>query len=85
MIHVFIWLVVGGLLGWLASIVMGTDPEQNIQTDLAVGVGGAVIVGLIYADGSINRAVTLESVVWSFAGAIALLAIVNLVRKGRIR
>ena len=85
MLYIVVWLVVGGLVGWLASMVMRTDAQQNIPMDISVGVLGAFLVGLVHADGSINRAITLESILWSLLGAIALLAAVNLVRKGRIR
>ena len=85
MLTIFIWLVVGGLIGWLASVVMRTNKDQGIQFDVVVGVGGALLAGFINSGWSINREITIESVLWSFAGAIVLLAIVNLVRKGRIR
>ena len=85
MLTVFLWLLVGGLIGWFASIVMRTNQEQGWQLDVVVGVAGALLVGFVRAEGSINRAITLESVLWSFAGAILLLALVNLLRKGRIR
>ncbi len=85
MLTVFIWLLVGGLIGWLASLVMRTDKEQGIHLDIVVGVGGALLVGFIKSGWSINRDITLESVLWSFGGAIVLLAVVNLVRKGRVR
>lgn len=85
MLTIFIWLVVGGLIGSLASVVMRTNKNQGIQFDVVVGVGGALLAGFINSGWSINREITIESVLWSFAGAIVLLAIVNLVRKGRIR
>ena len=85
MLYIIVWLVVGGLVGWLASIVMRTDAQQSIPMDISVGVLGAFAVGLVHAEGSINRTITLASVLWSLLGAIALLAAVNLVRKGRIR
>lgn len=85
MLTIFLWLLVGGVVGWLASIIMGTDAEQDIRLDIVVGVGGALLAGLIRSEGSINRAITLESILWSLVGAVALLALVNLVRKGRLR
>ena len=85
MLTIIVWLVVSGLIGWLASVVMHTDKDQEIQLDLVVGVGGALLAGFINSGWSINRTITLESALWSFAGAIVLLAVVNLVRKGRFR
>ena len=79
-----IWLVVGGVVGWLASLVMRTDAQQGIILNIIVGIVGAVIAGLIFG-GSINQAVTLESFLYSLLGAIILLAIVNLVRRGSVR
>ena len=85
MLTIIVWLVVSGLIGWLASVVMHTDKDQEIQLDLVVGVGGALLAGFINSGWSINRTITLESALWSLVGAIVLLAFVNLVRKGRIR
>jgi uncharacterized membrane protein YeaQ/YmgE (transglycosylase-associated protein family) len=85
MLYILVWLTLGGLVGWLASIVMRTNAQQNIPMDISIGVLGAFVVGLVHAEGSINRTITAGSVLWSLLGAIALLAAVNLVRKGRIR
>jgi uncharacterized membrane protein YeaQ/YmgE (transglycosylase-associated protein family) len=85
MLIVILWVVVSGLIGWLASVVMRTNKDQGIQLDVVVGVGGALLAGFINSGWSINRVITLESALWSFAGAIVLLGIVNLLRKGRIR
>lgn len=79
-----IWLVIGGVVGWLASIVMRTDAQQGIILNIVVGIVGAFIGGLLFG-GSINQAVTLYSFLTSLVGAIILLAIVNLVRRGSVR
>lgn len=85
-----IWLVIGGVLGWLASIVMRTDAQQGILLNIIVGIVGALLGGFLlsplfgaedFTDGGIN----LTSLLVSFLGAIILLAIVNLVRRGRVR
>ena len=81
-----IWLVVGGVVGWLASIIMRTDGQQGIFLNIIVGIVGAFIGGLILSGGSINNApLTLTSFIVSLLGAIVLLAIVNLVRRGSVR
>jgi uncharacterized membrane protein YeaQ/YmgE (transglycosylase-associated protein family) len=81
-----LWLIVGGVIGWLASIIMRTDGQQGIFLNIVVGIVGAFIGGLIFSGGSINRApLTLTSFLVSLVGAIILLAIVNLVRRGSIR
>ena len=78
-------LIVGGILGWLASIVMRTDAQQGILLNIVVGIIGAFIGGLLIGGGSINNAITLYSFLVSLLGAIILLAIVNLVRRGSVR
>ena len=40
-----IWLVVGGLIGWLASIIMRTDAQQGIILNIVVGIVGAILGG----------------------------------------
>jgi uncharacterized membrane protein YeaQ/YmgE (transglycosylase-associated protein family) len=81
-----LWLIIGGIIGWLASIVMRTDAQQGIILNVVVGIVGAFIGGLILTGGSINSApLTLYSFLVSLLGAIILLAIVNLVRRGSIR
>lgn len=86
MINLIIWLVIGGIIGWLASIIMRTDAQQGIFLNIVVGVVGAFIGGLIISGGSINNApLNITSFLVSLVGAIILLAIVNLVRRGRVR
>ncbi len=85
MIGIIIWLVVGGVVGWLASLVMRTDGQQGILLNIVVGIVGAFLAGLLLGGGSINEAITLESFLYSLLGAIVLLAIVNLIRRGSVR
>ena len=81
-----LWLVIGGVIGWLASIIMRTDGQQGIILNIVVGIVGAFIAGLIFSGGSINNApLTVYSFLVSLVGAIILLAIVNLVRRGSVR
>lgn len=81
-----LWLIVGGVIGWLASLVMRTDAQQGIILNIVVGIIGAFIGGLIFSGGSINSApLTVTSFLVSLLGAIILLAIVNLVRRGTVR
>ncbi|GGE84363.1 MULTISPECIES: GlsB/YeaQ/YmgE family stress response membrane protein [Sphingomonas] len=80
------WLIVGGVIGWLASIIMRTDAQQGILLNIVVGIVGAFIGGLIITGGSINNApLNLTTFLVSLLGAIILLAIVNLFRRGRVR
>ncbi|QHL89982.1 GlsB/YeaQ/YmgE family stress response membrane protein [Sphingomonas changnyeongensis] len=84
--NLILWLVIGGVIGWLASIVMRTDAQQGILLNIVVGIVGAFIAGLVVAGGTINsNDFSLSSLIVSFLGAVALLAIVNLVRHGSVR
>lgn len=80
-----VWLVVGGVIGWLASLVMRTDAQQGILLNIVVGIVGAFIGGLLFAGGSINNGISVASFVVSLVGAIILLGIVNLLRRGAVR
>ena len=81
-----VWLIIGGVIGWLASIIMRTDAQQGIFLNIVVGIVGAFIGGLIISGGSINNApLNVTSFIVSLLGAVVLLAIVNLVRRGRVR
>lgn len=88
--NLIIWLVVGGVLGWLASLVMRTDAQQGIFLNIVVGIVGALIAGFLIAPlfgtGTINsNDFSLSGLLVSFVGAIVLLAIVNLFRRGSAR
>ncbi|MDF7776178.1 GlsB/YeaQ/YmgE family stress response membrane protein [Sphingomonas sp. AOB5] len=85
MVGLIIWLVIGGVVGWLASIIMRTDGQQGIFLNIVVGVVGAFIAGALFG-GSINQTPTNPmAFIVSLLGAIILLAIVNLVRRGAVR
>ena len=90
MINFILWLVVGGVIGWLASIVMKTDAQQGIVLNVVVGIVGAAIGGWflspLLGTPTINQNnLSISSLVVSLLGAIILLAIVNLVRRGTAR
>jgi len=83
---IIIWLVIGGIVGWLASLIMRTDAQQGILLNIVVGIVGAFIGGLIFSGGTINNApLNITSFLVSLVGAVVLLAIVNLFRRGSIR
>lgn len=88
--NVIFWLIVGGLVGWVASKLMNTDAQQGIFLNIVVGIVGAVIGGWVISPlvgvPTINQdAFSLGAFVVSLGGAIILLAIVNLIRRGRAR
>jgi len=81
-----IGLIVGGIVGWLASLIMRTDAQQGVLMNIVVGIVGAVIASLIVGGGTINSdPMDLTNILWSLLGAVILLAIVNLVRRGSVR
>jgi uncharacterized membrane protein YeaQ/YmgE (transglycosylase-associated protein family) len=86
---IVIWLIVGGIVGWLASLIMRTDGQQGILLNIVVGIVGAVLAGWLISPlvgvGTINQGISIASIVVSLIGALILLAIVNLFRRGRAR
>lgn len=88
--NLIIWLVVGGLLGWIASKIMRTDAQQGVLLNVVVGIVGAFLGGFLLAPlfgtGTINQSdFSIASLLVSLLGAVILLAIVNLFRRRRIR
>jgi uncharacterized membrane protein YeaQ/YmgE (transglycosylase-associated protein family) len=88
--NIIIWLAIGGLIGWLASLVMRTDGQQGILLNVVVGIVGAILGGWILSPlvgvSTINQNnFSLAGLLVSLAGAVILLAIVNLVRRGAVR
>ena len=82
------WLIVGGLLGWLASMIMGTNDTQGKLLNVIVGIVGAFLGGLVLAPlfgtGTINQYdFSFGSLVVSLLGAVILLFIVGLFRRRR--
>lgn len=84
--NIIIWLIMGGLVGWIASIIMGTDGQQGIILNVVVGIVGALIggwlIGPLLGAGSINEGLSVMSFVVSLIGAVILLAILSLFRRG---
>lgn len=81
-----VWLVIGGVVGWLASLIMRTDAQQGIFLNIIVGIVGAFIGGFLLGGGDINSGViTPTTFLVSLVGAVILLALVNLVRRGSLR
>ena len=85
-----LWLIVGGLIGWIASRIMRTDAQQGIFLNIVVGIVGAELAGFLlsplFGIGTINQNhLSLRALLVSLLGAIILLAIVNLLRRGTVR
>ncbi len=88
--HFLVWLIVGGIIGWLASIIMHTDAQQGLLLNIVVGIVGALLGGWLIAPllgaGTINTGdFSLMGLLVSLIGAVILLAIVNLLRRGTVR
>lgn len=82
-----IWLLVGAIVGWLASMVMNTDGQQGLLLNIVVGVVGAFVAGVVLTPmlgiATINQNnFSLPGVLVSLVGAVILLAVVSLFRGG---
>ncbi len=86
---IIVWLVVGGVVGWLASIIMRTDGQQGLLLNVVVGIVGALLAGFVVSPllgiGTINQGISMGTFLVSLLGAVILLAIVNLFRRGAVR
>ena len=90
MINFIIWLILGGLLGWVASMIMKTDAQQGPLLNIVVGIVGAFLAGWflspLFGISTINENnFSLPALLVSLLGAVILLAIVNLIRRGSAR
>ena len=88
--NLIVWLIVGGVIGWIASLIMRTDAQQGLFLNIVVGIIGAVVAGFLlsplFGIGTINQNnFSLPALLLSLLGAIILLAIVNLLRRGTVR
>jgi uncharacterized membrane protein YeaQ/YmgE (transglycosylase-associated protein family) len=87
--NIIIWLIVGGVIGWLASLLMKTG-GQGIVLNVVVGIVGAFIGGYLITPliggGNINQQdFSVGSLVVSFLGAALLLGVVSLLRRATAR
>jgi uncharacterized membrane protein YeaQ/YmgE (transglycosylase-associated protein family) len=85
-----LWIIVGGILGWIASIIMHTNAQQGVVLNIIVGIIGALVAGFLltplFGIATINQSnFSLPSLLVSLLGAVILLAIVNLFRGGTVR
>ena len=85
-----IWIVVGGLIGWVASMIMKTNEQQGMFLNIVVGIVGSMLGGWLISPllgaGTINQSdFSLRGLLVSLVGAVILLAIVNLFRRGKVR
>lgn len=88
--NIIIWLAIGGVIGWIASMIMKTNAEQGMVLNVIVGIIGAMLGGWLVAPllgaGTVNQGdFSASGLIVSLVGAIILLAIVNLFRRGKVR
>ncbi len=89
MVNLIIWIILGGIIGWLASLIM-RDAGQGPLLDILVGIVGAFLAGLLltplFGIGTIDSGnFSLPGLLLSLLGAVILLGLVNLFRRGTVR
>ena len=87
---IIVLLIVGGIIGWVASMIMRTNAQQGIFLNIVVGIVGALLAGfiltpLIGGAPITSGVISIQSILVSLAGAVILLAIINLFRRGTVR
>jgi uncharacterized membrane protein YeaQ/YmgE (transglycosylase-associated protein family) len=90
MINFIVWIIIGGLLGWVASMIMGTNAQQGTLMNIVVGIIGAFVAGLVltplFGIGTINQSnFSIPAMGVSLLGAVILLALLNFFRRGALR
>lgn len=77
-----LWLIVGGIVGWLASLIMRTDGQQGILLNVIIGIIGGFIGGWLISPllgmGTVNDGFRIGSLIMALVGAVILIAIVKL-------
>ena len=87
MLTIISWLILGGLAGYIASLIVGTNPRQSILGDIVVGIVGAVIGGLVarlFGYNVTTGALNLPSILTAIVGAVILLFLLSGFRRSRI-
>jgi uncharacterized membrane protein YeaQ/YmgE (transglycosylase-associated protein family) len=85
-VNILVWLIVGGLIGWVASMFMGTDGRQGIILNVVVGIVGAALGGWLFGGAfgasTINQGnLSLSGIMVSLVGAVLLIAAMKLIRR----
>jgi uncharacterized membrane protein YeaQ/YmgE (transglycosylase-associated protein family) len=85
MINFLIWIIVGALIGWVASLIMKTNSRQGLIADIIVGIVGAFVGGFflspMFGVSTINESnYSIPALLVSLGGAVILLAISKLFR-----
>ena len=85
MINFIVWLIVGAIIGWVASSLMGQ--REGLLLNIVVGILGAFVAGLVltprlHIDTINQNDFSVPALLVSLVGAMALLAVVGLFRRG---
>jgi uncharacterized membrane protein YeaQ/YmgE (transglycosylase-associated protein family) len=88
--NIIVWLVIGGLIGWVASVFMGTDGRQGIILNVVVGIVGAALGGWLFGSAfsasTINQGnLSISGLMVSLVGAVILIAIVKFFQGAAVR
>lgn len=84
MMSIIVWIIVGALAGWIASMIMKTDASMGALANIVVGIIGAFIGGWLVSLFGVNVAegeLNIPSVLTAILGAVVLLAIIKAVRR----
>lgn len=79
-------ILIGAFIGWLASLIMGTDGQQGAIANILIGIVGASLGRWVFADilkigsATASGAVTLTGLIWAVLGACLLIGVLKLVR-----
>lgn len=86
--NIIVWIILGALAGWIGSIIMRTDAQQGGLANIIIGIIGAFIGGWVVSLFGVDVAtgtLSWESILTAILGAIILIGILNLVRRGSVR
>ena len=78
------WIIIGGLAGWVASMIMKTDAQQGVVANVVVGIIGALIGGWLMSalgGGSDVMSFSIQSFLVALLGSVVLLGILKMVRR----
>jgi uncharacterized membrane protein YeaQ/YmgE (transglycosylase-associated protein family) len=78
--EIILWVIFGGLVGWIASIIMKTNQQQGMLLNIMVGIFGAIFGGWLFGHSAVNN-FSLRSFIVALIGAIVLIVIVKLLRR----
>lgn len=90
MTNYLIWVMLGGVIGWLASVFLWPGGQRGLLLDVLAGIVGALLAGWFFSPffdtaSPYRNEVSLAAMLLSFGGAVVLLGIVYLLRRGLVR